>query len=158
MYAFAVFGCARTLFKWTVDRDLLEHSPCDHVNVRAHLSRSKEPRQRVLSDDEIVAFWKATGRMPYPWRDLFRLLLLTGTTAQRGGGRALGRVRTRQGLWTVPPERFKSNSSHLVPLSADAWRWSGAAALQTRRSPVLAHVSARRRRCCCTTPRCGSTH
>ena len=120
MYAFAVFGCARTLFKWTVDRDLLEHSPCDHVNVRAHLSRSKEPRQRVLSDDEIVAFWKATGRMPYPWRDLFRLLLLTGTRRSEAAGARWGEFELDKGLWTIPPERFKSNSSHLVPLSADA--------------------------------------
>jgi integrase len=120
IYAFAVFGCARTLFGWATNRDLLEHSPCDRIKIQELLSRTKEPRQRVLSDDELVAFWKATGRLRYPWRDLFRLLLLTGTRRSEVAGARWGEFELDKGLWSIPPERFKSNSTHLVPLSDDA--------------------------------------
>ena len=35
-------------------------------------------RQRVLSDDEVVALWRAAGRLGYPAGPFYRLLLLTG--------------------------------------------------------------------------------
>jgi integrase len=122
MYAHACFGCARTLFNWALNRDIygLEHSPCDRIKVADLLSRTKQPRQRVLSDGELVAFWKATGRMRFPWRDLFRLLLLTGVRRAEAAGARWSEFDLAGGLWTIPAERFKSNATHLVPLSGDA--------------------------------------
>jgi hypothetical protein len=38
----------------------------------------KKVGKRVLSDDEIVAFWDATERLRYPFGPLLRLLLVTG--------------------------------------------------------------------------------
>jgi integrase len=121
-----VFSHARTLFNWAINRGSygLEHSPCDRVKIGDLVSRRKQPRQRTLSDDELRAFWKATDRLGYPWQQMFRLLLLTGTRKTEAAG---ARWREFSNLddpakaaWQVPPERFKSNASHLVPLSADA--------------------------------------
>lgn len=122
MYAHAVFGCARTLFNWAINRgaDDLEHSPCDRIKVANLMSQQKKPRQRVLKDDELVAFWKATQRIGYPWRDMFRLLLLTGTRRSEAAGARWNEFELDKGCWTIPPERFKSDVSHLVPLSRDA--------------------------------------
>src|SRR4029077_12799646 len=63
---------------------------------------------------------------------LFRMLLLTG---QRKSEVAEARWREfdlRKRIWTVPPERFKSDAVHIVPLSDDVMalletlpRWSG---------------------------------
>jgi integrase len=126
IYAALVFSHARSLFNWAINRGSygLEHSPCDRVRVGDLVSRRKQPRQRVLSDDELRCLWKATGQMGYPWRQMFRLIILTGTRKTEAAG---ARWREFSNLddpaktaWQVPPERFKSNATHLVPLSADA--------------------------------------
>jgi integrase len=123
IYAALVFGHARSLFNWAINRGIygLEHSPCDRVKVGDLVSRRKQPRQRTLSDDELRCLWKATGRLGYPWRQMFRLLLLTGTRKNEAAGARwrefdLGSAK----VWSVPPSRFKSNATHLVPLSGDA--------------------------------------
>lgn len=126
IYAQLVFAHARSLFNWAINRGIygLEHSPCDRVRVGDLVSRRKQPRQRVLSDDELRCLWKATGQLGYPWRQLFRLLLVTGTRKTEAAG-----ARWREFLdlddpgkarWQIPAERFKSNATHLVPLSVDA--------------------------------------
>jgi Arm DNA-binding domain len=73
IYAALCFSHARSLFNWAINRGIydLEHSPCDRVKVGDLVSRRKQPRQRVLGDDELRCLWKATGRMGYPWRQLF---------------------------------------------------------------------------------------
>jgi integrase len=48
----------KTLFAWAVGREHLEHSPA----VGLRLTR-ETPRQRVLTEDELRAIWKATASM-----------------------------------------------------------------------------------------------
>jgi integrase len=84
------------------------------------MSRPKEPRQRTLSDDELRAFWKATGRLDYPWGPLFRLLLLTGTRKTEAAGAQWKEFDLANARWVVPLARFKSKTPHLVCLSGDA--------------------------------------
>src|SRR5262249_3184759 len=116
-----VFSHARSLFNWAINRGSygLEHSPCDRVKVGDLVSRRKQPRQRVLDDDELRCLWKATGRMGYPWRQLFRVIILTGTRKTEAAGARWREFDLAKAVWLVPPERFKSNAAHLV-LSADA--------------------------------------
>jgi integrase len=78
---------------------------------------TREPRQRVLTDDELVAFWRATGRLSYPWGSFFRMLSLTGQRKTEVSDARWREFALEAGLWTVPPERFKSNATHLVPLT-----------------------------------------
>ena len=122
VYAAACFGQARTLFNWAINRGSyeLETSPCDRIKVANLVSRTKQARQRTLSDDEIRVFWKATGRLGYPWQQMFRLLLLTGTRRSEAAGARWSEFDLPNRRWTVPPARFKSNVSHLVPLTGDA--------------------------------------
>lgn len=72
-------------------------------------------RDRVLSDDEMAAFWRATGRMGWPWGPAFRLLLLT---AQRRG-EVFGALWSEVDgdVWTIPSGRVKNKTPQLVPLS-----------------------------------------
>jgi integrase len=128
-----ILGHAKTFFNWAIERGIyrIETSPCDRIKP-SRLIGPKAPRQRVLSDIEIAAFWRATGRMGYPIGPLFRMLLLTG---QRKSEVAEARWREfdlKRRIWTVPPERFKSDAVHIVPLSDDVMalleklpRWSG---------------------------------
>ncbi len=139
-----VFGHARTLFKWAVHNDLLAVSPVASLEQRWVLSGAKiGPRQRVLNDSELAAFWRAAGRLGYPFGPFYRLLLLTGVRVRELAGakwselhpevRKAIRDAARTGaavdwdsvpaaakLLTVPRERFKSDTEHTVPLSDDA--------------------------------------
>jgi integrase len=113
-----VLGLARTLFSWAINRGTygLETSPCDRLRPSA-LIRPKEPRQRTLTDDEIRAFWKATEKLGYPMGPLYRMLLLTGCRRGEVAGARWGEIDLEKKLWVIPPERFKSNATHLVPLT-----------------------------------------
>jgi len=139
-----VFGQARTLFKWAVHQDLLPVSPVASLEQRWVLAGAKLlPRQRVLNEQEIAAFWRATERLGYPYRPLYRLLCLTAVRVSelakarwselhpeirrlireaQAKGEAVdwAAVDNNVKVWTVPRERFKSDAEHVVPLSDDA--------------------------------------
>ena len=97
----------------------IETSPCDRVKPAA-LIGAKQPRQRVLSDAEIASLWKASDKLGYPFGPLYKLLLLTGARKNEVAGMKWGELHLIKMTWTVPPERFKSNASHLIPLSDQA--------------------------------------
>jgi integrase len=111
-----VLGHARAFFNWAAEKDLLAVSPCVHIRA-ARLIGPKLPRQRVLTDAELRTLWRASGQLAYPIGPLVRMLALTG---QRKSEVAEARWREfdlRKALWTIPPERFKSDATHIVPLS-----------------------------------------
>ena len=116
--AHIILGHTRSLFNWAINRGAygLETSPCDRIKPAA-LIGAKEPRQRVLNDAEIAAVWRGTEAMGYPFGPLYKLLLLTGARKNEVAGAKWGEFDLKKKIWTVPPERFKSNASHLVPLS-----------------------------------------
>ena len=116
--AHIVMGHARSLFNWAINRGTygLETSPCDRVKPST-LIGAKQPRQRVLNDAELASLWRATETMGYPFGPLYQLLLLTGARKNEVAGMRWSELDLTKKLWTVPPERFKSNASHLVPLS-----------------------------------------
>jgi integrase len=119
--AHIVLGHVRSLFNWAINRGAygLETSPCNRIKPAA-LIGAKEPRQRVLNDAEIAAVWRGTETMGYPFGPLYQLLLLTGARKNEVAGARWGEFDLKKKIWTVPPERFKSNASHLVPLSDQA--------------------------------------
>ena len=81
----------------------------------------KKPRQRVLSDLEIAAVWHASGKLREPWRSFYRLLMLTGARkTEVSDARWREFDLAARSYWTVPPERFKSDAVHFVPLSPAA--------------------------------------
>lgn len=142
-HAHNVLGHIRTFFGWAIERGKygLETSPCDRIKPKT-LIGEKQPRQRVLNEGELLALWRASARLGYPYGPLFQLLALTGQRKAEVGEarwrefhpelvRVLrerkpdaglvdwSKVDTAWKVWTVPPERFKSNSTHMVPLTDD---------------------------------------
>jgi len=119
--AHIVLGHIRTLFNWAINRGAygLETSPCDRIKPGA-LIGAKEPRQRVLTDAEIAALWKSSEILGYPFGKLYQLLLLTGARKSEVSDARWCEFELKKKIWTVPPERFKSNATHLVPLSDQA--------------------------------------
>jgi len=110
----------RGFFNWAIERDAygLETSPCDRLRPERIIGKTKS-RTRVLSDDELRALWRATERMGYPWGSFYRLLLLTGVRLREGSEARWREFDLERKVWAIPPERFKSDSTHVVPLSDD---------------------------------------
>jgi integrase len=133
-----VHACARRLFGWAVDEELVEGNPWD-VPAPAPAGRS----ERVLSMDEVVAIWRALDVLSAertvpkggkrsgttaPGRplacDAVRLLFLTMVRREAVLGLHEREVEKLQdpavARWTVPPERNKGKHgkrrAHVVPL------------------------------------------
>jgi integrase len=119
--AHVVLGHARSLFNWAINRGAygLESSPCDRLKP-ASLIGAKQPRQRTLNDAELRALWQASETIGDPFGPLYRLLLLTGARKSEVAGARWSEFDLPRKVWTVPAERFKSNATHVVPLSEQA--------------------------------------
>jgi integrase len=116
-----VLSHIKRLYVWACHQRSTRYGPIDNpagiVSPKRVLG-PKKPRQRVLSDDELRALWRACIKEGYPAGDAVRLMLLTG-----GRREEIAQARWReldQHKWTltIPPERFKSDAEHLMPLSS----------------------------------------
>jgi integrase len=115
-YARNIFSHVSVLFNWAINRDLygLEVSPCDRI-VPKTLFGERRVRERVLSDDELRALWRAATRVGYPYGPLIQWLMLTGCRLNESA--LASWPEFSPSLWTIPAERFKMDAIHIVPLT-----------------------------------------
>ena len=92
---------------------------------RARLGTAAAARTRVLTDDEVRAFWLATGGEAAVTSAqagaALRLMLLTGQRLQEVTGMRWSEIEN--GVWTLPedePGRSKRGFAHAVPLAPRA--------------------------------------
>jgi integrase len=109
----SLYAALNPLFRWAVQRGIVEASPMDGMAP----PRPLKARDRVLSDAEIAAFWQATGAMGFPFGSLFRLLLLTGQRRNEVAGMRWREIDWQGATWTLPGERTKNGKPHLIDLS-----------------------------------------
>jgi integrase len=111
---------ARRLFAWAIDQQAygLESSPCDRLKPKAIIGK-KLFRTRILDDDELRAFWRATRRLGYPYSELFRMLALTGQRKSEVAEARWSEFNLDKKLWVIPAARMKADAPHSVPLSDD---------------------------------------
>ena len=65
------------IFKSAVHEELVAVSPCASVDKKLLFANAGiGPRQRVLNEMELAVFWRAAGRLGWPYGPYFRLLLL----------------------------------------------------------------------------------
>ncbi len=115
------FDHVRAIFEWAMRPERrksfgLRFSPVAHLRIK-DFGIKRNVRQTVLTADEIRAFWAATGKMGYPWGSMFRLLLVTGQRLNEIAQASWTEFDATEKLLVIPPERFKSNAEHPVPLS-----------------------------------------
>ena len=108
----------RKLFNWAVERGHIEQSPCAGLRAPANLIS----RDRVLSDDELVAVWKGAARMSYPYGPLVHLSILTGQRLDEVAGMQWSELNTTDAFWSIAASRNKSARPHEVPLPPSAIR------------------------------------
>jgi integrase len=113
-----LLGYIRRLFNWAISRGTygLETSPCDRLRPVDAIG-PKKSRRRILSDDELRAFWKCTGKTPYPYGPLLQLLLATGQRLSMVSEASRNEFDFNKKLWLIPAERMKGDNPHLVPLT-----------------------------------------
>jgi integrase len=101
----------RKLFNWAIGRDMIEANPCYRVPKPSSENRS----DRVLTEDEIRAVWRALDAETLLTAAIFKLRLLT---AQRGAELLTMRWdQIANGWWTIPAKFAKNGLAHRVPLS-----------------------------------------
>jgi len=104
-------------YSWANSRDLTQNNPCSGI-----IRPTKEfSRDRILSEDEILLFWKASNSQLdrkgalSPYGRYFQFLLMS---AQRRSEVAEMRYEEINGdTWIIPAKRAKNGRSHSVPLT-----------------------------------------
>ncbi len=109
--------CVRKLFNWANDKGLMEATPCARVRAPG----VEKDRDRVLSDGEILTFWRGLDKaddITAKVKSILRLILIT---AQRPGEVCELEWTDIDGAWwTVPADKAKNGHSHRVPLGTMA--------------------------------------
>ena len=91
-------------------------------NPVAVLERPAEEssRDRVLTDLELRAVWKAADKMSHPWNSLTRMLILSGQRRDEVARMPWAEIDLGAKVWTIAPERAKNGNAHKLHLSAPA--------------------------------------
>jgi integrase len=113
-----LFADIRPIFAWALDRAAIEVNPIAGMRGPQPL----DARDRVLSDEEIKAFWEAASELSWPFENVFKVLLLTGQRREEVAGMRWREVDLDAGQWTIAKERCKNGRAHTVDLSPEAVR------------------------------------
>jgi hypothetical protein len=105
----AAYG--RAAFQWAMRRGSVTSNPFMALPLAP-----TEKRDRVLTDDELAAIWRAADPTTTHGA-IVRTLILTGQRREEVGGMAWGELTADFANWTIPAERSKNGRDHLVPLS-----------------------------------------
>jgi integrase len=101
----------KTFFKWCVRRNYLNRSPLEGATLP-----KQQSRDRVLTDDELVAVWRAAERYDGNFGTIVRLLILTGM--RRGECAAIQTSWIQNNTLTIPKEVTKNGREHQFPIGA----------------------------------------
>ena len=106
------------VFGWAVNEGLLD----SHPGYRLPKRGVEKPRERVLSEQEIRAFWRGlnTGPLSVGMTRILRLALLTGQRRSEIAEAQKSEFNFHEATWTIPSKRTKNGVTHIVPLSPRA--------------------------------------
>jgi len=97
-------------FAWAMTMGMVEASPV----VGAYTPPKNKPRERVLSDIELAAIWRAAGYDVFG--KIIKLMILTACRREEIGGMAWGEFKSDGTEWTLPAERSKNKRAHTLPM------------------------------------------
>ena len=102
-------------FKWCRGRAIIETNPFLEIRQPA----KDKIGNRVLSDAELRALWRAADKLGYPKGSAYKMLMLSG---QRKSVVALAQapqIDRQSGLWTIPDDQEGAKGTgHVVPITA----------------------------------------
>jgi len=98
------------MYAWALGHGLCELNPV----VGTIAPENAQPRERVLSNSEIVALWRVCGDDDIG--RVVKLLLLTAQRRSEVGGMCWSEIDMDTGTWTLPAARSKNRRAHTLPL------------------------------------------
>jgi integrase len=101
-------------FAWAMKEGLVDVNPV----VGTNKARETIARDRVLTDPELVAIWRALPGNDYG--DIVRLLILSGQRREEIGSLRWSEVDLERALITLPEDRTKNHRKHHIPLAPTA--------------------------------------
>jgi integrase len=112
-----VLGYVRRALNWYGMRDDTFVPPI--VRGMARTSIVERARERVLSDEEIRAVWRAADKLETPYTRMLQFALLTATRLREASNMNRAEMNGNS-EWTIPAARHKSKRDFLCPLSQAA--------------------------------------
>jgi integrase len=109
-------GNLSALFGWAMREGLCEANPVYLTNDPAE---GIQPRERVLSNAELAAIWRACDDSDHG--KIIRLLILTGCRREEIGGLKWSEVDLDLGEIKIPGSRTKNHKEHILRLPTLAW-------------------------------------
>lgn len=103
----------RRMFNWCVERGILNVSPANGIKAPC----KEQPRERVLTDDEIARIIPVCRQHGYPFGSLFHVILLTAQRRGEVSGMRWSEIDLVNRVWHLPSARTKNGKAHSVPLS-----------------------------------------
>jgi integrase len=108
-----LLAALRRFFGWALERGLIETSPAASLRPPT----SEIARDRVLSDEELGAIWVAADKLGFPFGPAVQLMILTGQRRSEVLQAQWREFDLARGLWSIPRERAKNDTGHVVPLA-----------------------------------------
>jgi integrase len=108
----------KVMYLWALDEEYVEQSPVATIKVPEHAK--EKPRKRWLRDSEVAVVWQAWEHMDSPFREWFKVLLLTGQRRSEVAQMRWCDIDLNAAVWTIPVEDGmvnKSQREHEVPLT-----------------------------------------
>lgn len=119
-----LLALVKRLFQWAIDQHAygLKSSPAAQLKPRA-LCGEKVSGERILTEDELLALWRAAERIGYPHGLVYHLLILSGLRLNEAADASRRELDLEKGLWEIPAQRMKGKNGkarpHVVPLVPD---------------------------------------
>lgn len=107
---------ARACYGWAIKRNMLEANPFRGIAAPGR----ENPRDRVLTDAEVGALWRAADTLGLVPGAYVRLLLLTLQRLSEVAGMRWDELADDLGVWTIPAARAKNGKAHLVHIAEPA--------------------------------------
>jgi integrase len=106
----------RRLFRWATERDRVDADPTAGIGK----PNAERTRDRVLTDDEIAAIWRASEAMAGPYGIGIRLLVLTGARREEIFGAGWDEYDPDGATVELPAARSKVKQQRSIMLTAGA--------------------------------------
>ena len=114
----AVLAVTRKMFRFAVERGVIESTPVIHVT-----ERQPRPARKAMTPEQIRAWWQGSDAVPPRVMLALRLLLLTGQRPDEVAGLRVAEVDLDADagpVWNIPAERRKNGRAHAVALVPEA--------------------------------------
>jgi len=116
-----LLGNIKRFFSWAIEQGTysIAASPCDRLKATKLIGKKKRGN-RILSDDELFALWRAAQREKYPFREVYQLLMLSAVRLNEAAQAGKSEPDPSRKIWTIPAERMKGDNDearpHAVPM------------------------------------------